>query len=92
MKTLHMSDSKLDLDSVISLAREEPVLILTADGTEFFVSLADDFDQEVTALRRSPTFQRFLDERAASTRRFPLEEIEAEIDRDLAKEGKPNGL
>ncbi len=88
MKTLHMDESKLDLDSVISLAREEPVLLLASDGTEFLLSLADDFDQEVATLRQSPSFQRFLDERAAGSRRIPLEEIEAEIARDLAAQGE----
>jgi hypothetical protein len=34
------------------------------------------------------SFQRFLDERSASTRRIPLEEIEAEIEQELKKQGK----
>jgi len=49
---------------------------------------ADDFEQEVEALRRSQAFQRFLDERSASPRRIPLEEIEAEIDQELAAQTK----
>ena len=50
---------------------------------------ADDFAQEVETLRRSQAFQRFLDERSRSTRRIPLEELEAEIEQELAAEGKP---
>ena len=63
-------------------------MLLTADGQEFFISLADDFEQEVETLRQSQAFQRFLDERSASPRRIPLEEIEAEIDQELAAHAK----
>jgi hypothetical protein len=84
MKTIHLDTTKVDLDSVIDLARQEPVLLLTGDGQEFFMSLADDFEKEVESLRRSQAFQRFLDERSACSRRFPLEDVEAEIEQELA--------
>jgi hypothetical protein len=64
MKTVNLEKEHLDLEGVINLARKEPVLLLTPDGKEFFISEADDFDREVETLRRSPTFQRFLDERS----------------------------
>ena len=66
------------------MARREPLLLLTADGQEFFVALADDFEKEVESLRRSQSFQRFLDERSACSRRIPWEDVEAEIERELA--------
>ena len=84
MTTIHLDTTKVDLDSVIDMARQEPVLLLTADGQEFFLSLADDFEKEVEDLRRSQAFQRFLDERSACSRRYALEDIEAEIERELA--------
>ncbi len=34
-------------------------------------------------------YRRFLDERSASTRRIPLEDIAAEIDRELVKQQQP---
>jgi hypothetical protein len=83
MKALSVEQEGLDLQSVIALAKQEPILLLTADGQEFLVAAVDDFDREVEALRASPAFQRFLDERSRSTRRVPLEEIEAEIEREL---------
>ncbi|MDA0832863.1 MAG: hypothetical protein O2955_06640 [Planctomycetota bacterium] len=46
---------------------------------------ADDFDKEAEALRGSAVFQKFLDERMACTDRIPLEEIEAEIERELGQ-------
>jgi hypothetical protein len=84
MKTIDLDTTKLDLASVIDMARREPLLLLTADGQEFFMSLADDFEKEVESLRRSQAFQRFLDERSACSRRIPLEDVEAEIERELS--------
>jgi hypothetical protein len=88
MKTIDLEKEKLDLAAVIKIARREPVLLVTPDGKEFCIAEADDFEKEVEALRGSQAFQRFLDERSASTRRIPLEEIEAEIEKELAKQGK----
>ena len=83
MKTIELEKEPLDLQAVIELAHQEPVLLVTADGKEFCVAEADDFEREVEGLRRSQAFQRFLDERSASTRRIPLEVIEAETEREL---------
>ncbi|MEX0801768.1 MAG: hypothetical protein WD688_00340 [Candidatus Binatia bacterium] len=87
MKTIDLQKEKLDLDGVIKIARREPVLLMTPDGKEFCIAEADDFEREVEALRGSQAFQRFLDERSASRKRIPLEEIEAEIDQELTKKG-----
>ena len=88
MKTVNLKDEKLDLETVINLARKETVVILTSDGKEFVIAAADDFEQEVDALRNSQSFQRFLAERSQSIGRIPLEEIEAEIERELTAERK----
>jgi hypothetical protein len=88
MKTIDLTKEKLDLEAVIKIASREPILLVTPDGKEFCIAEADDFEREVEALRGSRAFQRFLDERSASTRRIPLEEIEAEIEQELKKLGK----
>jgi hypothetical protein len=88
MKTIDLEKEKLDLEALIKMARREPVLLVTPDGKEFCIAEADDFEKEVEALRGSQAFQRFLDERSASIRRLPLEEIEAEIDQELKKHEK----
>ena len=89
MKTVNLKREKLDLHAVIELAGKVPVVMLTADGREFVVAQADDFDREVESLRGSQAFQRFLEERSRNTGRIPLEEIEAEIERELAGQRKP---
>lgn len=88
MKTVDLRKEKLDLEAVIKIASREPILLVTPDGKEFCIAEADDFEREVEALRGSLAFQRFLDERSASTRRIPLEEIEAEIEQEIKKLGK----
>jgi hypothetical protein len=84
MKTIDLGEVKLDLDSAINLARQEPLLLLTADGQEFFMAPADTFEQEVESLRQSHAFQRFLDDRSAGPGRIPLDQVEAEIEQELA--------
>jgi hypothetical protein len=88
MRTIDLEKEPLDLAAVIKLASQEPVLLVTPEGKEFCLAEADDFEREVEILRGSQAFQRFLDERSASTRRIPLEEIEAEIEQELAVQGK----
>ena len=88
MKTIDLEKEKMDLAEVIKIARREPVLLVTQDGKEFCIAEADDFEKEVEALRGSQAFQRFLDEGSASVRRIPLEDIEAEIEKELAKQGE----
>jgi len=88
MRTIDLEKEPLDLEAVIKLASQEPVLLVTPEGKEFCLAEADDFEREVETLRGSQAFQRFLDERSASTRRIPLEEIEAEIEQELTAQGK----
>jgi hypothetical protein len=86
MRTIDLTDERLDLDAIIAIASDEPVILLTSDGREFFVSEADDFENEVNTLRASAEFQRFLDERSQSNRRIPLEEIESDMETVLREE------
>jgi hypothetical protein len=51
---------------------KETVVLLTSDGKEFVIAEAGDFDQAVSALRNSQTFQRFLVERCQSIGRIAL--------------------
>ena len=66
------------------------MLLVAADGKEFLLAEADDFETEVETLRSSEAFQRFLDERSQSPRGIALEEIEAEIEQELAAQRKPS--
>ena len=66
-------------------AEQEPLLLVAANGKTFYLTEADDFEEEVQRLRASQAFQRFLDERMASSgRRRRLEDVEADVERELA--------
>jgi hypothetical protein len=84
MKTVDLTQEQIDLSSLLRLAQNEPILLLTAEGQEFLLSEADDFEREVDALRTSKFFQQFLDERSAGKNKISLDELELEIERELA--------
>jgi hypothetical protein len=88
MRTIELDKEPLDLAALIKIASQEPVLLVTPEGKEFCLAEADDFEREVETLRESQAFQRFLDERSSCVRRIPLEEIEAEIEQELAEQDK----
>jgi hypothetical protein len=84
MKTINLNKETLNIADLINLARKEPVLLLAPDGQQFLLAEVDDFEREVDILRTSPAFQQFLDERSSSKHRIPLEELEREIEQELA--------
>jgi hypothetical protein len=88
MKMINLAEATLDITDLIILAQQEPILLLTANGQEFLLAEADDFEREVALLRASQAFQQFLDERSANKRRIPLEEIEREIEQELVAQQK----
>ncbi len=79
LKTIDLGKTKCELEELIAIASREPVLLLTADGKEFVLSEADDFDKEVESLRANATFQRFLEERSRHGGSIPIETIEKEL-------------
>lgn len=88
MKTVNLQERQPSLAELLQTARDEPVLLVEPTGREFVLSVADDFDVEVNALRASPAFQAFLDARSrpAPTRSFS--EYVRELDDELKREGK----
>ena len=88
MKSIDLLKEKPDLSEVIGFAEKEPVLIVAANGHQFILSSADDFDAEVEALRNSARFQAFLDERMNSQVRIPIEDIEREVEEELRQKLK----
>ncbi len=74
----------VDLEAVFKLVSRKAVLLVTPEDKEFCLAEADDFEREVETLRGSQAFQWFLEERSVCTKRISLEDIEAEIERELA--------
>jgi hypothetical protein len=74
-------ERKIILTDVKTPLKHQPVV----ETRNRKISPADDFEQEVAALRKSQTFQRFLDERLKSKKRILIEEIEKEVEAELKR-------
>ncbi|QYO67370.1 hypothetical protein [Leptolyngbya sp. 7M] len=59
---------------LIELAEQDTLILRKPDGTEFVLSLVDDFAAEVEALRQNDEFMAFLSQRSGSSRRVSLAE------------------
>lgn len=87
MNLINLAEQPIDITHILELAQAGPVVLLAADGREYVLAEADDFDHEVEQLRNSVAFQRFLDDRSAyqtTKRRIPLDVIQREIEAELA--------
>jgi hypothetical protein len=58
----------------MELAQEDTLILKKSDGTEFVLSVIDDFATEVEVLRQNEEFMEFLALRSRSTKRLSLEE------------------
>jgi hypothetical protein len=79
MKVISVTDSQNDINALLDQAREEDIVLQTADGTEFIVSAVDDFDLEIARTRQNEKLMAFLEERAKQPATIPLEEIERKL-------------
>jgi hypothetical protein len=87
MKVIDIEKEKIGLALIFNFARKESVLLL-ADGEEFILSRADDFEAEAQTLRNSSYFQSFLDRRMKCGISYPIEDIEKEIEDELKAESE----
>ena len=74
MKTVRLDETPLSVEELISLARDESLLLVSEDGTTFVLEEADDFDREVAELGSSEKFMAFLEARRKEGGRVTLEE------------------
>jgi hypothetical protein len=88
MRTIDLTKTNIDLSTLFVVAQAEPVRLITQDGHEFVLLQIDEqvdeeFEAEVEALRNSPSFQAFLDERRKCQTMISIEEIEQQINTEL---------
>ena len=76
MRTVELATKAASVEELLSMARQENVLVTTADGQSFLISTADDFDSEVQLLRRNHKFLTMLDKLKKDRETIPLEEVE----------------
>jgi hypothetical protein len=72
MKIIDLDQSNLTVVELIELAEQDTIILIKPDGTEFVLSVVDDFAAEVEALRQNQEFMDFLAHRSGSTKRLSL--------------------
>lgn len=82
MKTLTVQTTSGELSALLEQARDEDVLVQTSDGTEYVVSIVDDFDLEVARTRQNQKLMAFLEERSKQTETVPLAEVKRKLGLD----------
>ncbi|MCU0491362.1 MAG: hypothetical protein MUD01_07235 [Chloroflexaceae bacterium] len=79
MVTIHLEQQKITLEDLLRAAQTQPVLIVTAEGQEYVLEAADEFEREVAELSKSQKFMNFLGKRRKEAGRIPLAEIERRL-------------
>jgi hypothetical protein len=84
MKQITITELPTELDQIFAAAADEPVVLVTPNGTVYILAPADDFATEVAELRQSAAFQAFLAARTAQGRpRRPLTDVAREVAQEL---------
>ena len=86
MMTYDLRIQLITLDELFQIAANEPIQIIAKDGLTFVVESIDTFTQEVRTLGQSKKFMTFLAERAREPATISLDELDREIDEQLARE------
>jgi hypothetical protein len=79
MKTVTITGGSAEIRALLDQARDEDVVVLMDDGSEFLLSAIDDFDHEIAQTRRNEKLMTLLDERAVQTQTIPLEEVKRRL-------------
>jgi hypothetical protein len=79
MKTISISAQSAEVNALLAQARQEDILVRSADGSEFMVTAIDDFDEEVALSRRNVHLMALLEERAKQTKTVPLDEVKHQL-------------
>ena len=79
MKTIKVTSHPPSVANLLSMAREDAVLVTTESGESFLVSSADEFETEVQLLRRNHSFLTMLDELKKEAETIPLDEAEEQL-------------
>ena len=79
MKTVAVPPQAAEINALLDQARDDELLVRTADGSEFLLSAVDDFDQEIARTRQNAKLMALLDERAKQSKTIPLDEVKRQL-------------
>jgi hypothetical protein len=79
VKTITVPPQATEINAILAQARQEDVLVRSAEGEEFLLTAVDDFDEEIVRTRRSDKLMALLDERARQPNTVSLEEAKGQL-------------
>jgi hypothetical protein len=79
MKTIAVPPQAAEINELLDQAREDELLVRTADGSEFLLSAVDEFDREIALTRQNAKLMALLDERAKQPKTIPLDEVKRQL-------------
>jgi hypothetical protein len=79
MKEIEVTTAQEEINGLLDCAREEDLLLQASDGTEFLLTVVDDFDEEIARTRANKELMALLDERRKETGRISLEDVERKL-------------
>jgi len=83
MKTVSIPPQATEVNAFLEQARDGDILVQMADGTEFMVTVIDEFDEEVGRTRQNAKLMALLDERAKQKQTIPLADVKQQLGLDL---------
>ncbi len=79
MKTVAVPAQAAEVNALLEQARDDAVLLRCDDGSEFLLTVVDDFDLETARTRQNVKLMALLDERAKQPETIPLDEVKRQI-------------
>ena len=79
MKTVSVPPQAAEVNALLEQARDDEILVRSADGSEFLLTAIDEFDQEIARTRQNAKLMALLDERAKQSKTIPLDEVKRQL-------------
>ena len=80
MKTVAVPPQAVEINALLEQARDDELLVRTADGSEYLLTAIDEFDREIARTRQNAKLMVLLDERAKQSETIPLDEVKRQLD------------
>lgn len=79
MKIVAVPPQAAETIALLEQARDDDLLVRTADGSEFLLTAIDEFDREIARTRQNAKLMALLDERANQSKTIPLDEVKRQL-------------
>jgi hypothetical protein len=79
VKIIEIPSQASEVNALLEQARHEDLLLRSADGQEFMLTVITDSDWETARTRQKEKLMESLDERTKPTAKLPLEEVRRQL-------------